>query len=446
MRIGLVGDGGREHAIAEALTQGDSASTLCAYMHNSNPGIVARAEAIELGSMTDVGRITGFFRRTRPDLILIGPEAPLVAGVVDALTACGLAAIGPTGAQARLESDKGYMRQLMCKRIGRGYPDFLETRDLSEVSAFISAHQGQVVVKPVGLTGGKGVRVLGTNLTDLEEALPYAGKLIQQNGRVLMEERLDGEEFSLMVSSDGNHVVPMPLAQDFKCVYDGDQGGMTGGMGAYTCADGRLPFITEAEFQTALELVREVLAAVQDETQQPYRGVLYGQFMLTAEGPLIVECNVRFGDPEAINVLAVLQDDLGDILGRVVKGSLAGVAFRASATVSKYLVPSGYPEASQSDVFFHLDLPGLKEQSLEVRFASVRSTDDGYWTASSRTFALLALADTPGEASDRIERAIAALALDGLHHRRDVGDREVLAAKACHMERIRESQGKELFA
>jgi phosphoribosylamine--glycine ligase len=280
------------------------------------------------------------------------------------------------------------------------------------------------------------VRVLGTNLSNVEEALAYAQSLMNKDGRVLLEERLIGEEFSLMAFSDGQHLVPMPLAQDFKYVYDGDIGGMTGGMGAYTCADGLLPFVTPSEFQTAWELLQDVIAALEADTQEPYRGVIYGQFMLTAKGPLIVECNVRFGDPEAINVLAVLEDGLGKLLAQWVNGDLDQVVFRPKATVSKYLVPPGYPESSR-EVFFQLDLSQLEEQGVQVRFAALRPTDGGYYTASSRTFALLALADTPGEASRRIEEVITALPLNGLHHRRDVGDAEVLAAKVRRMEEIR---------
>ncbi|MBC7233873.1 MAG: phosphoribosylamine--glycine ligase [Chloroflexi bacterium] len=436
MRIGLVGDGGREHAIAVALTYADSTVELFAYMHQPNPGIVACAKVIATGPLTDVHGVAKFFQKAKTDVILIGPETPLAAGLVDVLAAKGLAAVGPTARQARLESDKGYMRRLLRERVGRGYPDFLEASHLSEAAAFIRDHGNQVAVKPVGLTGGKGVRVLGTNLSSAEEALAYAQALMNRDGRVLLEERLIGEEFSLMAFSDGQHLVPMPLAQDFKYVYDGDLGGMTGGMGAYTCADGLLPFVMPAEFQTAWELLQDVIATIEADTQEPYRGVIYGQFMLTAKGPLIVECNVRFGDPEAINVLAVLDDSLGRLLPHWMDGTLSEVTFRPQATVSKYLVPPGYPESSR-EVFFQLDLSHLEEQGVHVRFASLRPTDGGYYTASSRTFALLALADSPDEASTRIEEAITALPLNGLHHRRDVGDAEVLAAKVRRMEEIR---------
>lgn len=436
MRVGLVGDGGREHAIVEALTRDDSSVRLFAYMHHPNPGIESCAEVAESGALTDVNKIVAFFQEAQTDIVLIGPEAPLAAGLVDALVVRGLAVIGPTARQARLESDKGYMRRLLYERVGRGYPDFLETSKLSEVAAFIRDHDGQAAVKPVGLTGGKGVRVLGTNLSSTDEALAYAHELIERDGRVLLEERLIGEEFSLMAFSDGQHLVPMPLAQDFKYVYDGDLGGMTGGMGAYTCADGLLPFVLPSEFQSAWQLLQDIVTAVEEDSQEPYRGVLYGQFMLTAKGPLIVECNVRFGDPEAINVLAVLQDGLEDVLAEWVNGRLTQVVFQPQATVSKYLVPPGYPE-SPREVFFRLDVQQLEKQGVQVRFASCRPVDDGYCTASSRTLALLALADTPGEASARIEEAIARQSLNGLRHRRDVGDAQILEAKVRRMEGIR---------
>ena len=444
MRVGLVGNGGREHAIAEALTRRSSTSALYAYMQRPNPGIVACAQVSEIGSLTDTEHMARFFRRAMCDLIFIGPESPLVAGAVDALSSNGLKAIGPTAAQAKLESDKGYMRHLLQTKIGRGCPDFLETADLSAVKAFLSDHHNQAVVKPLGLTGGKGVKVLGTQLSSAEEALEYAAELINQDGKVLIEEKLVGEEFSLMVFSDGEHIVPMPLAQDFKYVYDGDRGGMTGGMGAYTCRNGLLPFISESEYQAALELVQELVSAVEEDSQQPYRGILYGQFMLTARGPMVVECNVRLGDPEAINVLAVLNDDLGSVLNCIGDGVLSKVAFDSQATVSKYFVPPGYPDAPRSGVFFRLDVDKLLEQGIAVRFASLQTADSGYRTATSRTFALLATADSPEEASDRIEKVVATLDLDGLHHRRDVGDREVLAAKVQHMEQIRGPKTKTL--
>jgi phosphoribosylamine--glycine ligase len=212
-------------------------------------------------------------------------------------------------------------------------------------------------------------------------------------------------------------------------------------MGAFTCADGRLPFVSEGDTAAALELMRDVLRAVKTRTGQPYRGALYGQFMNTATGPIVVEFNVRLGDPEAINVLTLLQTPLVEVLEHIVQGDLGEVRFAKQATVSKYLVPPGYPDQAQT-VSFALPMHELEAQGLGVRLASVTQEGARLRTAGSRALALVASDEKPECAAERIDRAIQQLGLGKLFHfRRDVGAGHVIARKVEHVAALRAGRG-----
>ena len=420
MKVLLVGHGAREHAIAVALRRSAHEPQLFAYMATPNPGIVSLAEDWSVGSLTDVAALAGYARRIKPDFIVFGPETPLAVGAVDALEEKGFPCVGPRRILARIEADKAFMREFMTRYLGRGCPRWWIFSDLGSLKEHLRTHPASVI-KPIGLTGGKGVRVLGRQLCDLEEALEYARPFIERDGRVLVEERLEGEEFSLMVFTDGKRCLPMPLVQDYKYAREGDTGPMTGGMGSYSCADHRLPFVCRADFEAALGIVEETVVKLGKATGAPYRGILYGQFIHTYGGPKVVEFNVRFGDPEAMNVLAVLLSDLVEVFASIAAGGLVGeIEFAHEATVCKYLVPWGYPEAPEAGQPFTLPLEELKEAGIEVYFASVREEDGRYLTTASRSVALLAKAPSPGEAKALLDAVLERNCPPGLYYRRDI--------------------------
>ncbi|HXW98549.1 MAG TPA: phosphoribosylamine--glycine ligase, partial [Methanomicrobiales archaeon] len=232
MKLLLVGSGGREHAMAEAIARNGEVS-LSAFMGKRNPGIARLAAGIQIGKETDAAAVRNFAVKERVDSAIIGPEAPLEAGIVDLLEESGVPCAGPTRAAARLETDKAFCRDLMAAHGIAGCPRYRVFRDPAEAAVFIGDHDGDLAVKPVGLTGGKGVRVMGEQV-DREGAMAYARSL---SDGVVLEERLVGEEFTLQAFVDGKHLVPAPLVQDHKRAFEGDEGPNTGGMGSYSMPD-----------------------------------------------------------------------------------------------------------------------------------------------------------------------------------------------------------------
>jgi phosphoribosylamine--glycine ligase len=336
MNILLLGSGGREHALAWAI----AASPLCdrLLIAPGNPG-TARCGANVALDITDHDTVAALCRREAVDLVVVGPEAPLVAGIVDDLTAAGIRAFGPSRAAARLEGSKGFTKELCA---ARGIPTarFAHFADLAASEAYIRAEGAPIVVKADGLAAGKGVVVAET----VAEAEAAARSMLGEPGaEIVVEERLLGEEASFFALCDGTHAVPLGTAQDHKRAFDGDQGPNTGGMGAVSPA----PALT-AELQARVmdEIVRPTLRAVR-ERGAPFVGVLYAGLMLTDEGPKLIEYNVRLGDPEAQVLLPRLETDLVAAMLAACNGTLQDVdiRFRDGAALTVVLATRGYPGA-----------------------------------------------------------------------------------------------------
>ncbi|MFA5415334.1 MAG: phosphoribosylamine--glycine ligase [Methanoregula sp.] len=428
MKILVVGGGGREHAIARALSR-NSETALFSVMAKKNPGIAAIARKVCIASETDVSRVVVFAHETGSEYAFIGPEAPLEAGIVDHLEAAGIACVGPTQAAARLETDKAFCRELMAEHRIAGCPAYRIYHDAAEAITFIREHDGDLAVKPIGLTGGKGVRIMGEQV-DRAGAIAYVKQI---KGEVVLEERLRGEEFTLQAFVDGKTLVPMPLVQDHKRAFEGDAGPNTGGMGSYSMPDHSLPFVTAKDYKQAIAIMKSVVA-VMARTGTPYKGILYGQFMNTAEGPKVIEFNARFGDPEAMNVLTLLSSDLSDIVTRITEGSLSRgqVSFEREATVCKYLVPAGYPDSPHKG-----DLLTVKDPApATLYYANVEERDGQIYTRSSRTLAFVGTGKTLDEAEQAAETAASAVT-GKVRHRRDIGTQALLTRRIAHMKELR---------
>ncbi len=295
-------------------------------------------------------------------------------------------------------------------------------------------------MKPIGLTGGKGVKVQGEHLHSFEETMDYVREIFDANiggAGVILEERAVGEEFTQMVFVDGKHIVPMPLVQDHKRAYEGDVGPNTGGMGSYTDADHLLPFVTGTEREAALRIIQSIVDALADEGC-PYRGTMYGQFMLTVDGPKIIEINARFGDPEAMNVLTVLDSDFEDICMGMATGTLGGeAAFAKEATVCKYVVPRGYGVKSESGHEISVDEEAISKCGAVAYYANVDMRDGKLVTGTSRSIGVVGRGATIEEAERSCEAALRYVKCDAIAVRHDIGTRELVQRRVDHMKALR---------
>jgi phosphoribosylamine--glycine ligase len=431
MRVLLVGGGGREHAIAEAIVRSKKNQELYCTMSKKNPGIARLCQKFLLVKETDPA-IIDYAVKNRIELAVIGPEAPLAAGIPDLLWDAGIPVVGPRKLAARIEFDKAWTREFMKKCKIPGCPGFKVFRKgKSGTNDFID-EIGDVVIKPAGLTGGKGVRVMGDHF-DINGAKIYAREVLK-NDDLVIEERLIGEEFTVQAFVDGTTLAYAPSVQDHKRAYEGDKGPNTGGMGSYNDSKDILPFMKESDYTDAKKIMKDAVLAIKKETGVPYQGILYGQFMATAKGISVIEFNARFGDPEAMNVLPILENDFLDVCGAVVNGTLdkTMVTFKKLATVCKYAVPAGYPDNPVRDSV--VEIKELKDALLF--YSSVYEKDNKIYTTGSRAIALLGMADSIWEAEKKAQKGLSALKGE-LHSRRDIGTEQLIRKRIEHMKEIR---------
>lgn len=442
MRFLVVGGGAREHAIALALHRAQAEVVVASA--NSNPGLDGLARRTARIDPRDAPAVARLARDERVDVAVVGPEAPLAAGVGDALRAAGVATVGPDRAAARIESSKLFCRELLDRHQVGGQPRWVAPATVEEVDRAVAALGRPFVVKPDGLTAGKGVWVQGSDFADARDGAMYAKSILVQGGRALIEEKLDGEEFSLMAFVTDSGVYPMPAVQDFKRALEGNAGGNTGGMGSYSQRDHLLPFLSTAERDRALDLLRRSVEAMRAEGLT-YRGILYGGFMLTADGPRLLEYNARFGDPEGINALTLYEEgDFGALLAGVAHGRVDPnlVEFRLRSTVVKYLVPPGYGDRPRAGGVLTLDSEAIEAAGVHVLYGSVDAVGPGtVRLTTSRGVALVGEASAIHEAGSRVESALAFV--QGEYYvRHDIGTKEDLARRWEHVRRLRVPNAK----
>ena len=435
----LVGNGAREHALAEAISRSEQKPQLFSFMKTNNPGIASLSEKIKLGSYADLEAITGFAAENKIELAVIGPEDPLNNGVVDALAKIGIPSVGPTKSLARLETSKSFTRNLVKKYNIPGNPQFKVFNAIDGVEAFLSQLEG-IVIKPDGLTGGKGVLVQGDHFSTKEEALNLCKQILTESSSLIVEEKFDGEEFSLQCLCDGKTVVGTPLVQDHKRRFEGDKGPNTGGMGSYSLPDHSLPFLKPKDLEDGLEITRQVAAALLKETGSPYKGIMYGGFIATKNGVKLLEYNARFGDPEAMNVLPLLKTDFVEICRHIVAGTLdkLKIEFEPKATVCKYVVPKGYglpadhSDAASSRAKIEVGDVG----KARLYYSSVDKKEDGLYLSSSRAIGIVGIANTLEEARKIAEEGVKAVS-GPVAYRTDIGTDALIQKRIEHMKKIR---------
>lgn len=439
MKVLSVGGGAREHAIVKALVKGDV--ELYSVMKNRNPGIAKVSKDTLYEKETEVDKVSEWAKSKAIDFAVIGPEAPLGMGIVDVLEKGGIPSVGPSQKASQIEISKQYMRVLMAKHKLPGMVEYRVFDDIEEAEKFLKDFGKEVVVKPIGITGGKGVKVMGEHLLSMDDVIDYCKEIINNkiggSSRFILEERMIGEELTLQAFCDGSHIIPMPAVQDHKRAYEGDIGPNTGGMGSYSQEDGLLPFLTKNEYDECVDIMQNIVNAMKAEGT-PYKGILYGQFILTSKGPKVIECNARFGDPEAMNVLPLLTSDFSDICMGIIDGNLSSkkASFINKATVCKYVVPMGYGVASVVDEKVEINEEKIEKGGAELFYASVNQKDDQIYTTSSRSLAVVGI-DKSIFGAEKIAESALSHVKGNVFMRHDIGKKELIEKRIKHMNELR---------
>ncbi len=421
----LIGSGAREHVIAQTIKRtSKQESQLYCYGSSLNPGISAICKDYTAANLSDIANICKFAQKNNIDFAIIGPEAPLALGVVDALQQHNIPSIGPTQKLAQIETSKGFARQLLEKYNIPASPKYRNFTDMNGVAEFLQALGDDFVVKADGLMGGKGVKISGEHLFSHQDAINYCQELIANNSNFVIEEKIVGPEFSLLSFSDGEHLAHMPAVQDHKRAFINDTGPNTGGMGSYSDANHLLPFLSPEDITQAQQYNLATMEALKQEFDQPYKGILYGGFMLTKDGVKLIEYNARFGDPEAINLLALLETDFITICEAIINGNLdeVDVKFTHKASVCKYAVPEGYPDDPIKNQ--EIDITNISN-SEQIFFGAVNAKHNNLYETGSRTIAALGIADTI-LAAEQIAENIINKIQGPLFHREDIGTAKLI--------------------
>jgi phosphoribosylamine--glycine ligase len=402
VKVLVLGSGGREHALAWKIAQSEALEEL--HAAPGNPGIAALARCHPL-RVDDVEGLLGLCREHEIDLVVIGPEAPLVAGVADHLRRAGVTVFGPSAAAARIEGSKSFAKDVMR---AAGVP----------AAAELGEARAPCVVKADGLAGGKGVFVCQTQ-SEADAALAQARALGET---VVFEELLEGEEISLFALTDGVEALPLAPAQDFKRLRDGDEGPNTGGMGSYSPP----PFLRTDEIEELVDLVHRPVLAELAGRGTPFVGLLYAGLMLTDKGPRVLEFNCRFGDPETQAILPRLEGDLLGALAGAAEGALGGLELSVGpdAAVTVVLAARGYPEAPEPGV----ELRGLNEAETAgalVFHAGTAVREGRVLSAGGRVLNVTATGESVSEARDRAYAAVELIDFPGAQYRRDIASRAV---------------------
>ncbi|MBP6963441.1 MAG: phosphoribosylamine--glycine ligase [Armatimonadetes bacterium] len=426
MRVLIVGSGGREHALAWKAAQSPRVEKI--YCAPGNAGTAQLAECVDI-KVTDTPGIVAFSKEQAIDLVIIGPDNPLFDGMADALRAAEVRTFGPGKAAAAIEGSKVFSKELM-KKYGIPTADFRVFDDPARANAYIEDLSGgsqdlPIVVKADGLALGKGVIICDTKSQALDAVDDMMVKKVfgEAGERILVEERISGQEASLIVITDGTHVAPLTPAQDYKRVYDGDKGPNTGGMGCYS----PVPVVPPAMYDQCIEtLIKPAVAAMKAEGRT-YTGTLYCGIMLTAEGPQVIEYNARFGDPETQVMLPLLETDLIELIEASLDGRLDSLDVKCynGSAVCVVLASGGYPGKYETGK----PITGLDEaaavEGVTVFHAGTRMVDGRTLTAGGRVLGVTAVGRSFREARDRAYVGASRIKFENMHFRTDIGARVI---------------------
>ncbi|RLI05943.1 phosphoribosylamine--glycine ligase [Candidatus Bathyarchaeota archaeon] len=452
VKVLLVGEAAREHAIAEAICRSRLDPKLYAAMKLNNPGIASLCKItggeVILGDYQNPEFVVETAKKHHVDFVFVGPEEPLFRGVSDELEKEGIPCIGAKRKPAELEMSKAFMRRLMWKHRIPGRLRFMAFSNVEDAIAYIKEYAESVALKPARQAGGKGVKVIAdlqayltSEKTHVKEEHAkaidekYMKDYTDIEDRILIEERVEGPEYTLQTFTDGRTVKPLPLVQDNKNAFEMDIGPETGGMGSIAGKGMLLPFVTEEEYRRSVEIVKSCVRAVEKETGEKYKGIVSGQMMCTVSwGPTIIEFYSRLGDPEAVNVLPILETDLIEICEAIIEERLNKIKmkFKEVATVVKCIAPKGYPEernlAKGHPV--HINEETIKKRGCKVYYASTNLQPNGkIISGGSRLVEIFGTGKTIPEAGRKVEECIPYVWLEdgwGVFHRSDIGSEQLL--------------------
>ncbi len=438
----LIGSGSREHALAKAVNKSKVEHKLFCLSGAINPAIQKLTDGYHVANVCDCDAILEYAKQQNITLAIIGPEAPLEVGLADKLKDLGIGVVGPTKDHAQLETSKAFTRDLIDSYKINANPFFKRFDSMDGVKETLKKYEKKFVIKADGLCGGKGVIVWGDHLHFMSDAIKHCQSLVDAGKEFVIEEKLVGEEFSLISFTDGKNFIHMPTVQDHKRAHEGDRGPNTGGMGTYSDVNHSLPFLSDSDIERAKEINEKVAHALKDKFGTPYQGILYGGFMATIKDTKVIEYNARFGDPEAMNLLSLLDGDFIKIAMAIATGGLDTVksSFKNQATVCKYLVPLGYPNNSVKN--FEIDISQCPDD-VELFLGAVDLKGGKLIGTGSRAIAVLGMGDTIAQAEAKAEDGIKNI-YGKLYHRPDIGTKDLINKRIKHMNMLRGDKYKEL--
>lgn len=441
-RVLVVGSWAKEQITIENISSNPDIE-IFSYMDTLNPGIISLGKGYYVGNVHDIPSIVNYAKGQLIDLVIITTASPLSLGLVDELEANGILSFGPVRIAAQLESNKEFARKLLQKYMPSAIPRFGVFDNPQNAIDYADKLDWQVAVKPIGLTEGLGVRVFGEQLKDENEVKEYIRCInktkIGGSSKVIIEEKIEGEEFTVQCFVHGDRILQTPAVQDFKKLLPGEKGPNTSSMGSYSQHGHLLPFMEEEDYEKALEIIRRTLDGFHKETGRTCSGFLYGQFMMTTKGVKLIEYNFRPGDPEWMNTVILLKNNILDVILKLLHGKDQTLYFENQATVCKYIVPEGYPEKLYQNLEVDFDEGAIQKIVGLKHYYSCGIDNTGKLNVGTeRGIAFIAKAPTIEEANEKVEKAISLV--NGIfYYRKDIGTKDLVGSKIDHVKRLRGS-------
>ena len=427
-RILVVGSWAKEQITIENIKRNPDFEVFV-YMSTKNPAIMDISDGYKIGQLDDKEKIVDYAKKQKIDIVLVTTAQPLSIGVVDALEEEKIFVFGPSQKAAKLESDKAFTRQLMKKYKIDALPEFEVFDDRYKAINYAENLDWEVAIKPIGLTEGLGVKIFGDQLKNQDDVVIYIHEIFDNkiggDAKVLIEEKLEGKEFTIQCLVYGKNIITTPAVKDYKRLLPGDIGPNTASMGSYSENELLLPFMTEEDYLKAVNVISKTLESFYKEIGEECKGFLYGQFMKTDDGLKLVEYNFRPGDPEWLNTLQIMENNLIDVIKNLEKDVQKPLNFSRKATVCKYIVPKGYPTLLDQILDVKFDSLKINELGVDFYFSSGLDDKGNLNVGSERGIAFVSKADTISKANEFVEKAISMVEGE-FHYREDIGDLEMM--------------------